>query len=43
VDVDEWGWSILLEHFPKVDGIPAFFQLDENGQSTGMWSPQISP
>jgi thiol-disulfide isomerase/thioredoxin len=35
LDVDEWGWSDSKLHDFDFDGIPVYFKLDENGQSTG--------
>ncbi len=34
LDVDEWGWGDRSLGF-KVEGIPIFFRLDEQGRPTG--------
>ncbi len=34
LDVDEWGWGDRQMGF-KVEGIPIFFRLDEQGHPTG--------
>jgi thiol-disulfide isomerase/thioredoxin len=35
LDVDEWGWGDSTKHKFDFDGIPVYFKLDKDGQSTG--------
>ena len=36
LDVDEWGWGVAEAGF-RVDAIPIFFRLDDEGKPTGDW------
>lgn len=35
INVDEWGWGVPGSDFPRVEAIPAFYRLDNNGRYTG--------